>query len=71
MAGPVSHITRLPGLCQGSLLSSGDPIGAGMVFAYPDVPSPYGPVATVTWVPGSRLFPGYFAPGDTTRTGRR
>jgi hypothetical protein len=37
------------------LTSSGDPIGTGTVFTYPDVPSPYGPVATVTETAASEL----------------
>ena len=42
-------------MTPGQLMSSGDPIGSGTVFTYPDVPSPYGPVATVTEAAASEL----------------
>jgi hypothetical protein len=42
-------------MTPGQLMSSGDPIGTGTVFTYPDVPSPYGPVATVTEAAASEL----------------
>jgi len=42
-------------MTPGQLMASGDPIGAGTVFTYQDVPSPYGPVATATEAAASEL----------------
>jgi hypothetical protein len=42
-------------MTPGQLMASGDPIGAGTVFTYQNVPSPYGPVATVTEAAASEL----------------